>query len=246
MIIAVIRFHTPSKALEPEKYFHHLLMLYFPWRKETDLIGDDHTYSSKFEDPSVKLVVQRNQAEFEPFAESIDEALEFIRNNPKYSAYGERFDAFSEQENSDDLLELISKNPLERSSTEQQIPADNILMEEIQSQDSKNYITLPVSFCTQPLEATDVFRVTERSLNTKQRYAYEIVLKWCRDTVKNLSSLKPLKTFKHGPSDPDLPCVLLLAPTGVAAINVNGVVSHSALGIPKNVFGEHTGSLPHE
>ena len=157
------------------------------------MIGDDHTYSSKFEDPSVKLVVQRNQAEFVPFAESIDEALEFIRNNPQYSAYGERFDAFGEQENSDDLFEFISTNPLERSSTEQQILADNILMEEIQSQDSSNYITLPVSFCTQPLEATDdVFRDTVRSLNTKQCYAYEIVLKWCRDTVKNLSSLKPV------------------------------------------------------
>ena len=169
------------------------------------------------------------------------------------------------------MFEFISTNPLERSSTEQQIPADNIPMEEMQSQDSKNYITLPVSFCTQPLEATDAFRDTVRSLNTKQRNAYEIILKWCRDTVKNLSSLKPvhvdpiyllisggagagkshviksvLKTFKHGPSDTDLPCVLLLTPTGVAAINVNGVVIHTALGIPKNVFGEHTGSLPHE
>ena len=28
---AVTRFHTPSKRKEPEKYFHHLLMLYFPW-----------------------------------------------------------------------------------------------------------------------------------------------------------------------------------------------------------------------
>ena len=66
-------------------------------------------------------------------------------------------------------------------------------MEEIQSQDTSNYITLPVRFCAQPLEATDdVFRDTVRSLNTKQRYAYEIVLKWCRETVKNLSSLKPV------------------------------------------------------
>ena len=30
---AVIRFHTPCRTTEPEKYFHHLLMLYFPWRK---------------------------------------------------------------------------------------------------------------------------------------------------------------------------------------------------------------------
>ena len=34
-IKAVLRFHTPSKAKEPEKFYHHLLMLYFPWRNET-------------------------------------------------------------------------------------------------------------------------------------------------------------------------------------------------------------------
>ena len=40
-IKAVIRFHTPSKVKEPEKFYHHLLMLYFPWRKESDLLGED-------------------------------------------------------------------------------------------------------------------------------------------------------------------------------------------------------------
>ena len=54
---AIIGFHTPSKTTEPEKYFHHLLMLYFNWRKESDLIGDDNIYLSKFEDPSVKEIV---------------------------------------------------------------------------------------------------------------------------------------------------------------------------------------------
>ena len=32
---AVIRYHTPNKTKEPERYFHHLLMLYHPWRQET-------------------------------------------------------------------------------------------------------------------------------------------------------------------------------------------------------------------
>ena len=35
---AVVRFHTPSKTTEPEKYCHHLLMLYYPWRQESDLL----------------------------------------------------------------------------------------------------------------------------------------------------------------------------------------------------------------
>ena len=55
-----------------------------------------------------------------------------------------------------------------------------------------------------------------------------------------------VKTFRHGPSSPELPVVLKLAPTGVAAINIDGLVINSALAIPKRVFGEHIGSLPHE
>ena len=37
---AVIRFHTPHKRKEPELFFHHLLMLYYPWRDEATLLGE--------------------------------------------------------------------------------------------------------------------------------------------------------------------------------------------------------------
>ena len=40
------------------------------------------------------------------------------------------------------------------------------------------------------------------------------------------------KTLAYGSSHIEKPTVLLLAPTGVAAINVNGTTIHSALGIP--------------
>ena len=36
-IKAVIRYHTPNKRKEPEVFFHHLLMLYYPWRDEGGL-----------------------------------------------------------------------------------------------------------------------------------------------------------------------------------------------------------------
>ena len=52
-IKAVTRYHTPNKRKEPEKYFHHLLMLYFPWRDEQELLGQDQTYISKFYEPDV-------------------------------------------------------------------------------------------------------------------------------------------------------------------------------------------------
>jgi hypothetical protein len=41
------------------------------------------------------------------------------------------------------------------------------------------------------------------------------------------------KTFRHAPMNPELPSVLLMAPTGVAAININGTTVHTALAIPR-------------
>lgn len=80
----IIRFHMPNKKKEPEKFFHHLFMLYTPWRDElAELVGRsrDNTYASKFYEPEVQIIVQRNRMKFEPDVEAVDEALEFLRNS---------------------------------------------------------------------------------------------------------------------------------------------------------------------
>ena len=84
---AVIRYHTPNKRKEPELYFHHLLMLYFPWRNETELLSSDQTYTSKFYEPDVQTIVEENRALFECDADAITEALESMRNNPGKNAH---------------------------------------------------------------------------------------------------------------------------------------------------------------
>lgn len=77
----VIRYHTPNKTKEPEKYFHHLLMLYYPWRNEANLMASDSTYASKFYEPHVQQTVDINRSLFEPDADAVSEALESLRNN---------------------------------------------------------------------------------------------------------------------------------------------------------------------
>ena len=42
-----------------------------------------------------------------------------------------------------------------------------------------------------------------------------------------------VKTFRYGTVNPDRPTVALMAPTGVAAININGTTIHTALSILK-------------
>ena len=63
---AVLRYHTPNRTKEPEKYLHHLLMLYYPWRSEDTLIGREKTYASSFYEPETNAVVERNRLIFEP------------------------------------------------------------------------------------------------------------------------------------------------------------------------------------
>ena len=105
-----------------------------------------------------------------------------------------------------------------------------------------------------------------RSLNEKQRRVFDMITQWSRRYVKNLSAeqivdnpplnlfitggagtgkshlIKTLsasisKTLSYGSSSIEKPNVLLLAPTGVAAVNINGTTIHSALGIPVEARG---------
>ena len=78
---AVIRYHTPNETKEPEQYFHHLLMLYYPWRQETELLGNEQTYMSKFYEPEVQAVVEHNKNTFDPDSDAVTEALETLRNS---------------------------------------------------------------------------------------------------------------------------------------------------------------------
>ena len=44
-----------------------------------------------------------------------------------------------------------------------------------------------------------------------------------------------VRTFRHGPSNPDMPTLLMMAPTGVAAVNIDATTINTALAIPKDV-----------
>ena len=56
-------------------------MLYYPWRHEGTLLDSDDTYVSNFYETNVKKIVEHNREMFEPDAEAVTEALEWLRNN---------------------------------------------------------------------------------------------------------------------------------------------------------------------
>ena len=251
---AVLRYHTPNKTKEPEAYFHHLLMLYYPWRDENSLLAKDGTYMSKFSEPDIQTVVENNRRIFEPDADAISETLEQLRVNE--GNFLRSYDTINDQENAD-LQAEIGNDPLPDECFNQQLPSH------LDQAQFENVSNAALTFNNQPTQISDdILRQSIRSLNHEQRCAYNIFLSWCRSKMKNLNTLNPveieplylfitggggagkshlirtiyhtvIKTFRHPPTNPELPTVILMAPTGVAAINIDGTTINTALAIPK-------------
>ena len=104
-----------------------------------------------------------------------------------------------------------------------------------------------------------------QSLNNKQRKTFDVIHQWAREFVKNTSAklptkidplhifitgkggcdrshllksllFSPTKTLSYHTAESSKEKVLLLATTGVAAININSTTIHSALKIPFGRF----------
>ena len=173
---AVLRYHTPNKRKKPESYFHHLLMLYYPWRDENNLMASDQTYTSKFYEPDVQTIVEHNRAIFEPDADAISEAFETLRSNP-HNIHS--YDQINDQENSE-LQGEIQDDSLVNEQFNEQLPSH---LEPVQNQHPSPGV---ITSYNQPTEISDdILHKTVRLLNIEQRHAYETFLTWCRTKMKN-------------------------------------------------------------
>ena len=137
-------------------------MLYYPWRDKATLCGSEHSYASKFYDPGVQAVVQRNRAIFKPDAEAVTEALALLRNNEGNIIHS--FDCMNDQENGDiELLE--TEEEIVEESFNQELPS-HLLQDSVSNRE-----TCPALLTNQnvPAEVSDdQFRESVRCLNISQ------------------------------------------------------------------------------
>ena len=247
---AVLRYHVPNRHMKPELYAHHLLFMFFPFRNESELCCDvSGTYMGKLNQPNVLRIVNQNKQKFEPFSDLVDTALSNLHENLSHSR-----DSYAQQENDevDDIIQTTAALLDEESQDDAVVFRDD----DIPGILPKNII---------PVMSDDEINSNIRSLNVNQRMIFEVINKWSRDHTKNLGSLCPTvvqptylfvtgdggcgkshlaktvyqaltKTLSYRAGEPDKPRVLVLAPTGVAAVNVSGNTLHSGLGIPVGIF----------
>ena len=250
---AVLRYHVPNRNRFPEKYAHHLLFMFYPFRNEQNLkYADSGSYCEKLQEPGILDIVNRNKQVFEPYGELVESALLNLRTNLASS-----HDSHRDQENDevDELLQtandLISEDPAE----------DAVVLD-------NNDTPIPPVNSAPIIMPDDELNTKICSLNSKQREYFEFIYNWGKSYVKNMSALskteiKPLyifltggagtgkshliktiyhaltKVFSYRAMTLNKPKVMLLAPTGVAAVNIDGTTIHTSLGIPVGRYGKN-------
>ena len=250
---AVLRYYQPSPTKLIDQYAHHLLFSFYPFRDEELLKSAPFmgSYVMKLQEPGAMAIINRNRFVMEPFSEIVEEALANL------TVYLTNPDAFSQQGNDEVQAELASTAS---DLLDQENETDsNVLFEES---------SLLPSYTAPVLMSDNELNSKIQLLNQKQRKLFNKVQSWAKKYVQNKSRADPLeheplriflignagcgksflmrviyqcltKTLSCGSTLVDKPKALIMAPTGVAAVNIDGTTIHTAFNIPVGHFGSN-------
>ena len=238
-----MQFYVPNQQTQHEEYAHHRLFMHYPFRSENNLkFGNPPTYSNKIRKSNVIELVNQNHSKVESF-ETINEVFERFNSELETN-----MDPFGQHEN-DETYDQQSQQP-EESDT------DNCDAEFSEIENQSRYADATTR--QTPLFSDDMINEHIRSLNEEQQKVFDVLHKWSKDFIKNVGSKRPQtinsfhifitgggavgeshliktihmslsKVLMHKGGGPENPRILLLAPTGVAAVHINGATIHCGL-----------------
>ena len=240
---AVIRFRKFNYESDPSNWYRAKLMLYYPWYDEdVDLLGGYSTYEEHYN--NVHSIISSNEKKYNfVYVDDIDVNLE----GPPEHIWDEIAPSTEEgrsrtlQEGSEVLTE-VTQEDIQANADINNVPQSL----GVRFEAAANKEEIP----------PDQYRNLMRGLNSRQRDIVMFNRRWCKKAVtalRNNTRVEPYRVFLSGPggvgkshvirlvqSDtikllrlsgeigPNDVAVLLTAPTGVAAFNINGMTLHSA------------------
>ena len=236
----VLRYYKPKRQLYPEKLAYHVLLLFYLFINESDLSSKDETYSSKLLEPVVSATVNQNRQIFEPNDELIDFLLlEISKQDQEEHLYDDR------QEHDNQETES-SEHEGSSGSIDQSHRQPDISYEEL----SRLILSLNFQQCKIFNEVQDWAKKKIKARNSNKKVSVDLLWLFItggadvgKSHLKKTICMFLAKTFNLYSGSPDKPKVLILAPTGVAAININGSTINSGFIIPPYVNGYTLPSL---
>ncbi|XP_063048465.1 uncharacterized protein LOC134442065 [Engraulis encrasicolus] len=252
---AVVRYPRFSPTRDPEKYFHSLLQLFLPHYETCHLKPPPYeTYQQFYNDGAVKCggvlqtvksIVDKNKALFEKESDELDKASELLQQNVDLQDAWSNLCPELERERLR-CLDLMKDRVVDEDCDGTDIP-DLTAHPQTACSLETNHVTMPRQ------DALDLLR----SLNEEQSAVFYAVRHWCLQKISGQKP-EPLRLFIGGgggcgkshlikaihyeatrllsqlADNPEELTVLLTAPTGVAAYNINAATIHNTFSIGAN------------
>ena len=78
----ILRYHVPNKLLSPDKFAHHVLLLFYPFREEKELLsGFPPLYRNKLQEKGVQDVANINKINVEPYGNLVNQVFLQVNEN---------------------------------------------------------------------------------------------------------------------------------------------------------------------
>ena len=250
---AVIRFRKFNVEKEQEDFCRAKLMLYLPWRNEQrDLLKDYPDYSTHY-----KAVVDEVMEQESKFTVNLASTYSAMEHMEKYGPPEHVWDDIAPENQHNELADMAEGIELERPMAADDLDANEALIMGPSDGQNRELVARYSAEAEKNTMPPTEYRNIMRGLNRKQREIIMYNRRWCKNAVKawkNNQEINPYRIFLSGPggvgkshvikiiqSDmkkllrlsnrikPTDVTVLVTAPTGVAAFNVDGMTIHSAL-----------------
>ncbi|XP_071142171.1 uncharacterized protein [Mytilus edulis] len=250
------RYPRFNRKKAPEEFYLSLLQLYLPHRSavikpELYLRHEDFVKIGILPDGSKVLdIVNKNRERYETDPEELEKAWEDLQQgNIQQDAWAQ-----IAPEAEAERLEIEMEKPVKIPEENEDLPEfDTFVSEKSHSSNQSQLVELK-----KPKTTENEIRSSVRQLNEKQQEIYYEIRKWCIDVTLNKEP-EPFHLFLTGgagtgkthlvrciyheanrilsktASTPDATSVLLTAPTGTAAFNIEGSTIHSAFAINKAI-----------
>ena len=258
---AVIRFRKYNRQEDTSEFFRAKMMLYLPWRnEEADLLGDFETFEEHYS--TVTDVVHANEVQFSQNVDMIDQAVQANNDRGPPEHMWADIAPGTEFANEQDKAEGVV---VERDIEQEDLDANAAMVEGNNSGYTTEIGARYQAEVDKDTLSPSEYRKLVRQLNPKQRHVVFYHRRWCKDAIvaiKENRQVTPYRLFLSGPGGvgkshviklihtdtrkllplsntikPTDCTVLLTAPTGVAAFNINGMTVHSALLLGVSKYG---------
>jgi hypothetical protein len=245
----VLRYVRYSKNLDPENHYREMLMLFLPWRNEAnDLLANCESYAEHYE--SVKERVEKKRKEYEHSADDLDAARERaeVDNRDQFSEVApvaEQIENEDEESGSVQSEQYVFFNP----DRPQQHRVYDLSLDIGLAPTTENE---EIELIAHRIPDNDYSELV-RSLNREQYEFFCHVMKWIKTKEEPLHAflsggagvgksvvVKALYQALHRHlcstegENPDDCRIIVTAPTGKAAYNVEGSTNHTAFSIAPN------------